>query len=86
MSDGVEDVRAHLGELGRLTGDTELAERRILGQAQQRLDLVNEMLERQRPGVEGAPDAAQDRYLDLVQERGQLQMVIAKAKHSLGLR
>jgi hypothetical protein len=84
MKRHIENTRASLTDLHSLSATTEAAERRILGQARARLDDVNAMLERQRPGVEGAPDAAQDRYLSLVQERGQLHIVIAKAKAALG--
>lgn len=78
------NTRAHLGELGKLAGETEASERRILARAQARLEVVNGMIERQRAGVEGAPESAQSRYLALVEERGQLGVVIAKAKKILG--
>lgn len=85
MKGHIINTRRHLGELHGLASKTEASERRILEQAQRRLDAVNGMIERQRPGVEGGPEAAQDRYLDLVQERAQLQTVIAKSKSALGL-
>lgn len=77
------NTRKHLGELQTLAGETEAAERRILERAQARLDVVNAMIERQRPGVESAPEAGQSRYLALVEERGQLGVVIAKARKIL---
>ena len=84
MKRHISNTRAHLGELHGLAAKTEAAERRILEQANRRLDEVNAAIERARPGVEGAPESAQDRYLGLVQERGQLNVVIAKARKALG--
>ena len=78
------NTRAHLGELHKLAGETEDSERRILKRAQSRLDAVNAMIERQRVGIEGAPESAQSRYLALIEERGQLGIVIAKARKILG--
>ena len=63
--------------------DDEAAERRILDSAEKRLATVQAMIDRQRPGVEGAPDGAQDRYMDLIAERGQLNQVVAKARQAL---
>ena len=83
MKRHISNTRAQLGELHDLAAKTEADERRILERAEARLDEVVAMLERQRPGVEAAPDAAQDRYLALVQERAQLQTVIAKAHAAL---
>jgi hypothetical protein len=84
MKRHIENTRAHLGELHGLAAKTEAAERRILSSAEARLDEVNAALERLRPGVEAAPDKSQDRYLALVEERGQLNTVIAKARQVLG--
>lgn len=84
MKRHLSNTRAHLGELHGLAGKTEASERGILQRAEARLEQVNAMIERQRPGVEAAPDAAQDRYVSLVEERGQLQTVIAKSRHALG--
>lgn len=83
MKRHLTNTRRQVGELGRLADKTEAAERRILERAQSRLETVNAMIERQRPGVEAAPDDAQSRYLSLVEERGQLGMVIAKARKFL---
>lgn len=83
MKQHIARTRSALSDLHGLAAKTEADERRILERARSRLDEVNAMIERQRPGVEAAPDAAQDRYLSLVQERGQLQMVIAKAEVAL---
>lgn len=84
MKRHIENTRAHLGELHGLAAKTEAAERRILERAMSRLDEVNAAIERLRPGVETAPGASQDRYLALIEERGQLGTVIAKARQALG--
>lgn len=84
MKRHIENTRAHLGELNGLAEKTETAERGILQRAEARLEQVNAMIERQRPGVEAAPDASQDRYLALVEERGRLEIVVAKARQALG--
>ena len=84
MKRHIDNTRAHLGELHGLAAKTEAAERRILERAEARLEEVSAAIERQRPGVEAASDSSQDRYLSLVEERGQLEIVIAKAKKILG--
>lgn len=76
-------TRSQLGELHGLAAKTERAERRILEQAQRRHAEVVAAIERARPGIDGAPDAAQDRYINLVKERGQLEVVIAKSRAAL---
>lgn len=83
MKRHISDTRAHLGELDGLAKKTEASERGILQRATARLEQVEAMIERQRPGVEAAPDSAQDRYVTLVEERGRLQIVIAKSKEAL---
>lgn len=83
MKAHIEKTRASLGELGALADKTEKAERAILKQAEKRLADVSTLIERARPGVEAADDAGQQRYLDLVAERGQLHTVIAKARQTL---
>lgn len=83
MKRHIANTRAQLGELHELAAKTEADERRILKNAEARLEQVVAMIERQRPGVEAAPDAAQDRYTALVQERAQLQTVIEKARAAL---
>jgi len=84
MKRHISNTRAQLGDLQGLAAKTEADERRILAQSEARLERVVAMIERQRPGVEAAPDAAQDRYTALIQERAQLQSVIAKSRAALG--
>ncbi|MDH6232993.1 hypothetical protein M2281_003604 [Mesorhizobium soli] len=83
MKAHIERIRANLGDLGALADKTEKAERAILQRAEARLAEVSSLIECARPGVEAADDAGQQRYLDLVAERGLLQTVIAKAKQAL---
>lgn len=84
MKRHMDRARDSLGELAGLANRTEAAERQILQRAEQLLDEVNAEIEKLRPGVEGAPDESQSRYLHLITERGQLHQVIANAKAALG--
>ena len=84
MKRHISNTRAQLGELQGLASETEASERRILAQAERRLEQVDAMISRQRPGIEAAPQAGQDRYTALITERGQLQTVIARARAVLG--
>ena len=85
MARHIEKARKHLGELHGLAQETEAAEQEILKRAQARLELVSAQIERQRPGIMAADDDAQSRYLALVQERAQLNLVIARARSALRL-
>jgi hypothetical protein len=84
MKRHISNTRAQLTDLSKLAGETEKAERGILDRAHQRLDEVDASLARLRPGLESAPDASQSRYEDLVRERADLHVVIAKAEKALG--
>lgn len=84
MKRHMEKARTDLGELHGMAAKTEAAERKILAAAEKRHAEVTAAIERARPGIDGATDAAQDRYTDLVSERGQLDIVIAKARKVLG--
>lgn len=83
MKAHLEKTRAHLGELAGLAAKTEAAERRILERAEKRLVQVQAEIEKAAPGAQHADDAGQQQYLDLVAERGQLHVVIAKARAAL---
>lgn len=80
MKRHIEKARAHLGELHDLATKTEHTERNILAAAEKRHAEVCAAIERARPGIEAATESAQQRYTDLVSERGQLDVVIAKAR------
>ena len=84
MKRHTEKTTRHLGELHALGAKTEAAERKILDAAEKRHAAVLQELDKLRPGVEGADESTQDRYLELVQERGQLDVVIGKARGVLG--
>lgn len=83
MKAHIKKVHDQLGDLAGLSAKTEAAERKILAAAEKRLATVQAAIERAAAGIEAAPDDAQQRYLDLVTERGQLHTVIAKAKQAL---
>lgn len=85
MSRHIERAREQLGDLAGLAAKTHATEKQILAQAEKRLAEVEAAISRARPGVEAAPDSAQQRYQDLVAERGHLHLVIAQAKKNLGL-
>ena len=82
MKAHIDRTRHHLGELAGLAGKTETAERKILAAAEKRLAAVqNELV-----GIHGAEFGKDsDRYTALIAERGQLQIVVAKARRVLGL-
>lgn len=84
MKAHIDKTRSQLGELSGLQAKTEQAERRILESAQTRLGEVQALIDRAAPGVEGAPESEQQRYTELIAERGQLHQVIANAKQALG--
>lgn len=83
MKRHMDKARAHLGELHDLATKTEHTERNILAAAEKRHAEVCKAIERARPGAEVASDSAQQRYTDLVAERGQLDVVIARARKTL---
>lgn len=84
MKAHIENTRSQLGELASLQAKTEQAERNILAAAEQRLAEVQQLIDRAQPGIEGAQESEQERYQQLIAERGQLNIVIAKAKQELG--
>lgn len=83
MKRHIEKARAKLGDLHDLATKTAHTERNILAAAEKRHTEVCAAIERARPGVEAASDSAQQRYTDLVAERGQLDVVIARARKAL---
>lgn len=83
MKAHIENTRAGLGELAGLGAKTEAAERRILENAEIRLIEVQRKLAKIK-GAEFGPPEQQDAYNELIKERGQLNVVIAKAKEILG--
>jgi hypothetical protein len=80
-----DNLRKRLGELAALTARTEADEHRILDRAEKRREIVQASIERARPGIESAPEEGQERYQSLITERGHLDLVIARARKTLGL-
>lgn len=85
MKHHIEKARSSLGELGSLASKTETEERNILKAAESRLDEVQKMIKRMQPGIEIASKQEQDKYVELVEERGQLNLVVSRAKAVLRL-
>lgn len=83
MKRHIEKARGHLGELGELASKTEAAERKILAGAEKRHAAVLHEIEQLQPGIDAAGDDVHEKYLDLVGERGQLEVVIARARKEL---
>ncbi|WP_159711447.1 hypothetical protein [Geminicoccus flavidas] len=78
-----DDLRRQLADLAGLQAKTDAAERQILSSAQQRLGTVNAMLKLAEPGARQGDPNAQAQYQALVLERGELSIVIAKARQAL---
>jgi division protein CdvB (Snf7/Vps24/ESCRT-III family) len=83
MTNHLPTTHEKLTDLAALADQTERTERRILEQAEKRLQEVQEAIDQATPGVEGQDGEAQQQYLDLLAERGHLHMVIAKARKVL---
>jgi 4-diphosphocytidyl-2C-methyl-D-erythritol kinase len=81
MKAHIDDTHRKLGELAVMAQQTEAAERKILARATQRLDEVQAEL---KEAGSHALTGGGDKYMALVQERGQLQQVIAQARQVLG--
>lgn len=84
MKQHMNKARSQLGELAALSARTEAAERRILSAAEARLDAVQAEIADMQPRMSLATDDEENRYLSLVEERGRLNKVIAKAREALG--
>lgn len=83
MKRHLEKARTDLGDLHALGEKTEAAERNILRSAEKRHASVVRDLDDLRPGINGKDDDEQDRYLELTRERGQLDLVIGRARNIL---
>ena len=78
-----DKIRAALGDLAALSAKTEAAERRILAQAERRLDVIAGRLDEIRPRAL-LDEALADEYQRLILERGKLNLVVAQARRVLG--
>lgn len=83
MKDRIETTRRQLGELGAMAHQTEAMERRILTRAQELLADVEGKMEASRTKALSGGDGEKQSYMDLVEERGRLQQVIAEAQSAL---
>jgi hypothetical protein len=80
MHSQIQTTTRHLGELAAMSRQTEAAERRILEVATKRLADVQDDIAKTRPA---AITTHGDAYMALIQERGQLNQVIAQARRVL---
>lgn len=80
MNEHISKTKTYLGDLAGIQSKTLRAEKKILESAKARLDVVQAMIKRAQVGVDGASEAAQDRYIALIEERAKLNTVIAKAE------
>lgn len=80
MQAHINDTRKHLGDLAAMAHQTEDAERQILARAQERLTAVQAELT--KAGADALAGGG-NQYMALIQERGQLQQVIAQAHQVL---
>lgn len=79
MKQHIENTRRHLGELAAMSAQNEAMERKILKRAQELLSEV----ERKLPDARAKSTTEPDAYMELVEERGRLQQVIAQAREVL---
>jgi len=75
----IENTRRQLGELGAMAQQTEAMERQILERAQHLLDDIEGKL----PAAQAKSTSEPDAYMEMVEERGRLQQVIAQARAAL---
>lgn len=80
MKEHMDTTRRQLGELGAMAAQNEAMERKILARAEERLADVQGQLDGARASAMSGDDVAKQTYLDMVEEQGRLQQVIAQAK------
>ena len=79
----VSNTRRQLGELGSMAQQTEQMERHIMSIATERLNEIESKMDAARADAMAGDDKAKDHYTDMVEERGRLQQVIARATQNL---
>ena len=77
--DAIKQSRNQLGELAVLQHRIDESERRLLKRAETRLDEVNASIQQ----IRSSALHHSREYQDLIQERGQLHMIIAQAKANI---
>ena len=80
MKRHIDKYRGDLSDLHGMAAKTEAAERNILAAAEKRHAAVVAEIDHLQPGVEGGSPEVHDKYLELVSERGQLEIVLSKAR------
>lgn len=78
--EALNSTRDQLGELATMAHQTQAAERQILERATARLEQVQADLKAVKPDAMTGDGCS---YMDLIDERGRLQQVIAKARDAL---
>lgn len=84
MNKIIENSKGRLAHLSGLASRTAKAERNILKSAVLRLAVVQKAID-DSVGVDGGGDKKESDYLSLIHERGQLNIVIDKARAALGM-
>ena len=79
--DHIDAARSRLGDLSGLAARTHAAELRILEEAERRREAVQSDLDKLKPRAIGDTSAG-DEYQRLLVERGQLDIIIAKAREA----
>ena len=82
MQPNPDKVRQNLGELAAMANQTDEMERKILKMATERLAAVEKQIEVARVTA-FTKGASAEEYQDLINERGTLHQVIAKASDNL---
>ena len=80
MNTHLGNTRRQLGELAAMSAQAEAMERRIMERAQQQLAIVERGINAARSESMHGGKAKQDRYMDLVLEKGRLEQVISHAR------
>lgn len=76
MKQHIENTRRQLGELGVMAAQNEAMDRKILERAESLLQDVQSRIGQSQ----GKAITESDEYMELIEERGRLQQVIAHAK------
>lgn len=83
MKQNIENTRRQLGELAAMARQTEDMERKILAHAEELLSEVEQQISDARIAALSGDGEVKQRYMDLIEERGRLNQVIAASKAAL---
>lgn len=84
MKKHIENTRRNLGELGAMSRQTEAMERKIKEIAETKLAGIEKEIGKARTDALTGGKQAEDRYTGMIEERGRLNQVIARARAALG--